>query len=349
MMLSFFHFGLHGWIPYVLLGLTLGWAVHCKGLPFAMRSVFYPIFGVRIYGWIGDLIDIVSAVTAFIGCATALGFADIFLLTGINHITPSLTYLSGDNGSKTQNTDGLIAIVWVASALAVLPVLLGVNWGIRRFSELGFIYSMFIVFMVFFMEDSWYLFNLLTQTIGYYLFYIIRLGHHVDVFQQVDPGIDNAAQLSPWFAGWAGSGWYQPNLKTFDGGASRQDLNTIYWGWWMCLAPLTGMWIARISKGRSVRDVIHWGFAGPALFCFIWLSVFGGSGIRMERQVIINGCRCQCSNLSTEQLPFDPNSAYCNNIRANVNGITAAALYYQDTPRGGEVREAQTFVCGRQK
>jgi choline-glycine betaine transporter len=71
---------------------------------------------------------------------------------------------------------GLIAIVWVASALAVLPVLLGVNWGIRRFSELGFIYSMFIVFMVFFMEDSWYLFNLLTQTIGYYLFYIIRLG-----------------------------------------------------------------------------------------------------------------------------------------------------------------------------
>jgi hypothetical protein len=61
---------------------------------------------VRIYGWIGDLIDFASAVTAFIGCATALGFADIFLLAGINHITPSLSYLSGDFGSKTQNTDG---------------------------------------------------------------------------------------------------------------------------------------------------------------------------------------------------------------------------------------------------
>jgi hypothetical protein len=72
---------------------------------------------------------------------------------------------------------GLIAIVWVASALAVIPALLGVNWGIRRFSELGFIYSRFIIFMVFFMEDSWYLANLLTQTIGYYLFYIVRLGY----------------------------------------------------------------------------------------------------------------------------------------------------------------------------
>ena len=72
---------------------------------------------------------------------------------------------------------GLIAIVWVASALAVIPGLLGVNWGIRRFSELGFIYSMFVVFMIFFMDDSWYLANLLTQTIGYYLFYLVRLGY----------------------------------------------------------------------------------------------------------------------------------------------------------------------------
>lgn len=69
----------------------------------------------------------------------------------------------------------LIAIVWVASTLSVLPVLLGVNWGIRRFSELGFIYSIFLAFMVFFMENSWFLLNNLTQTIGYYLFYLLRL------------------------------------------------------------------------------------------------------------------------------------------------------------------------------
>ncbi len=79
---------------------SIPWFLH------VVCPVFYPIFGVRIYGWIGDLIDFASAVTAFIGCATALGFADIFLLTGINHITPSLSYLSGDIGSKTQNTDG---------------------------------------------------------------------------------------------------------------------------------------------------------------------------------------------------------------------------------------------------
>ena len=69
-------------------------------------SVFYPIFGVRIYGWIGDLIDFLSTIAAFVGCATALGFADIFLMTGINHITPSLSYLNGGAGYKTQNTDG---------------------------------------------------------------------------------------------------------------------------------------------------------------------------------------------------------------------------------------------------
>ena len=116
----------------------------------------------------------------------------------------------------------------------------------------------------------------------------------------------------------------------------------IYWGWWISLVPFTGMFMAKISKGRTIRSLINFGVILPVLVCFMWITVFGGLAIKMERRAILDACRCQCTTTS-DKAPFD--NRFCTSVGLNPTGQTALAQYYEGGPHGGEAFAVTPITC----
>eukprot|EP01023_Acetabularia_acetabulum_P042350 TRINITY_DN417_c1_g1_i1.p1 TRINITY_DN417_c1_g1~~TRINITY_DN417_c1_g1_i1.p1 ORF type:complete len:740 (+),score=151.80 TRINITY_DN417_c1_g1_i1:108-2327(+) len=243
--LTYYHWGLYGWVVYIVVAVLLGYMTYKEGLPLTMKSTFYPLIGDKIFGWMGDVIDIISVATTMFGVCTSLGLGVKQINNGINRL----------NDDIPTNTDSQIVIIWVITAVATCSVVSGVKLGIRRLSEITFALGTFLLLAMFFMDDSFYLMNLFTQSIGFYWQKFPGLSFHTDAFEQLyGPAPD-------WMDGWT----------------------VFYWGWWVAWCPFVGMFIAKISKGRYVRDIIIGGMIAPTVYSFFWFATFGGAGLRMER------------------------------------------------------------------
>jgi len=343
-LLTFFNFGVHGWAPFVLIAIAVAWAHYRHGHPLTLRSAFYPLLGEKINGYVGDAIDLIAALAAFCGVAMAFGLVAVMVCSGMNWMTWYNWWLGVEDESNLQNWNVMSAVVLITGIVGTASVVIGISNGLRTFVGFAMIFSAWVMFAVFFMDDSWYQFNVLTQSIGYYLFYLVKLSHHVDAFTKSDSGVDTNGHttLSPWFDGWQGDGamqnWRNLNAKTNPKGHTDSiwddhGMTGIYWGWWIALAPVAGIFMAKISKGRTIRSVINWGIGFPVLICFAWISVFGGLGIKMERRAIIDACRCGCETINAG-IPFD--RKFCASVGANRNGQTALSLYYEGIHRGEE-------------
>lgn len=285
--LTFFHWGIHGWIVYVIIGLMLAFMTFRKGMPMTMKTCFYPLIGDRIYGWIGDAVDILSIITTLFGVCTSLGLGTMQINAGLHYI----------NSNIAVSTENQVIIIWCITAVATLSVISGVGMGIRRLSELCFGLGMFIMLSVFFLEDSWFLLNLYTQSIGYYLQWIIQLGFHCDAFEMSTPSYGGAERERGY-----------PDLAS-DGSATWMNSWTIfYWGWWISWSPFVGMFIAKISRGRTIRQFINGTLTAPMVYTFIWLTIFGGAGIKEERQAAAQNLCCTNFDVSamTNNTVMDP-------------------------------------------
>lgn len=259
MNITFFHWGIHGWIVYVVVGLLLGFLSYRKGLPMTMRSCFYPLLGDRIYGWMGDFIDTLSVVCTMFGVCTSLGLGAIQLNAGFQRLNRDIAF------SITNQ----IITIWGVTACATLSVISGLKLGIRRLSELCFGIGMILMLIVLFFDDTWYLLNLYVQSIGYYLQYVVQIGFHTDAFAQLHNAPDKL-EASEWMNDWT----------------------IFYWGWWIAWCPFVGMFIAKISRGRTIKEFINATLTAPIFYTFLWLTIFGGSGLRMERSAALANITC---------------------------------------------------------
>eukprot|EP01024_Parvocaulis_polyphysoides_P014282 TRINITY_DN1579_c0_g2_i5.p1 TRINITY_DN1579_c0_g2~~TRINITY_DN1579_c0_g2_i5.p1 ORF type:complete len:580 (-),score=47.57 TRINITY_DN1579_c0_g2_i5:1239-2804(-) len=215
-----------------------------------MKSTFYPLIGDKIFGWIGDVIDVVSVATTMFGVCTSLGL-------GVKLINAGLVRLNSDvpNDENSQ-----IRIIWVITCIATLSVVSGLKFGIRRLSEITFCLGTFLLLVMFFQEDTFFILNLITQSIGFYIQYFPQLSFHSDAFEQL---YGSDAQKE-WMDGWT----------------------IFYWGWWVAWAPFVGMFVAKISKGRTIREIIIGGLIGPTVYSIVWFCTFGGVGIKMDRDAL---------------------------------------------------------------
>lgn len=259
MNITFFHWGIHGWIVYVVVGLLLGFLSYRKDLPMTMRSCFYPLLGDRIYGWMGDFIDTLSVVCTMFGVCTSLGLGAIQLNAGFQRLNRDIAF------SITNQ----IITIWGVTACATLSVISGLKLGIRRLSELCFGIGMILMLIVLFFDDTWYLLNLYVQSIGYYLQYVVQIGFHTDAFAQLHNAPDKL-EASEWMNDWT----------------------IFYWGWWIAWCPFVGMFIAKISRGRTIKEFINATLTAPIFYTFLWLTIFGGSGLRMERSAALANITC---------------------------------------------------------
>lgn len=234
---TFFHWGFHAWGIYCLVALALAFFTFNQGLPLTIRSIFYPIWGRKIYGWRGNAIDSLALIATLFGLATSLGF-------GAQQVNSGLNFLFG-----IPNTTWIqIILIAIITGFATASVVAGLDKGVRFLSEINiYIAFAFMGFLVlvgptlFVLKSFW-------ENMGYYL--------------------ANLPALSFW-------------TETFTGTSWQEGWTIFYWGWWIAWSPFVGTFIARVSKGRTIREFVIGVLLVPSVLSCLWLSVFGGSAINI--------------------------------------------------------------------
>ena len=241
MELTLYHWGLHAWAIYVVVGLGLAYMTFRKGRPLSVRWLLEPLLGrERVEGWLGHAVDIVAIVGTLFGVATSLGF-------GIQQISAGLDYL----GWVDVNNWIIVALIIGITGLAIFSVVTGVTKGLRWLSNLNMAVAAALTVFVLVLGSTLFLIQSWVQNIGNYI------QAFPDLMLRTAPFTDD---------GWEGA-W-----------------TIFYWGWWISWAPFVGMFIARISRGRTIRQFIGGVLIMPTLVSTIWFTVFGDSGILRQME-----------------------------------------------------------------
>ncbi|OCC23342.1 choline transporter [Croceicoccus estronivorus] len=238
MMLTFFHWGLHAWAIYIVVGLSLAYFSFRRGLPLTIRSALYPLIGHRIDGPIGHAIDIFAVLGTMFGVATSLGL-------GVLQVNAGFGYLFG----IPIDTPVQLVLITVITLMAGLSVFLGLDKGVKRLSELNIILAILLLGFVLFSGSTVFLLQAFVQNVGTYLGSVIPRTFRMYAYEP-----------NPWLADWT----------------------LFYWGWWIAWSPFVGMFIARISHGRTIREFIGGVLLVPVLFTFLWMTVFGNTAISLD-------------------------------------------------------------------
>ncbi|MCF8308959.1 MAG: BCCT family transporter [Bacteroidales bacterium] len=235
---SFLHWGLHAWGIYALVGMALAFFAFNRKMPLAIRSVFYPIFGERIHGPLGNVIDILATIATVFGLATSLGF-------GVKQVNSGLNYLF----DITVSPEVQVVLILIITLIATGSVISGLDSGVKRLSELNInLGAVLLVFVIVF---------------GPTVFILDSYGQNFGAY------IESFFYKSFWAESYEGSSW-------------QHDWTIFYWAWWISWSPFVGMFIARISIGRTIREFVLGVLIVPTLLTFLWLTAFGGSAVFME-------------------------------------------------------------------
>jgi len=260
MLNTFFHWGVHAWAIYTVVGLTLAYFGFRYQLPLTIRSGFYPLLKDKIYGPMGNIIDCIALCCTIFGLTTTLGYGAMQLGAGLIYV--------GVISSTTYTT--LLILIVFAISLATLSAISGVGRGVRRLSEGNLFLALTLLLFVAFVGPTVYLLSAFTENIGVYMSNLIRLSFRTFAY---DP------ENRTWFDAWT----------------------VIYWAWWISWAPFVGLFIAKISKGRSIREFILGVLLIPTLFNLLWMTIFGNAAIWLDQ--LTDGTLTAVAH-STESLLF---------------------------------------------
>ncbi|WP_423859838.1 BCCT family transporter [Arachnia propionica] len=235
---SFLHWGLSAWAVYIVVGLAIAYTVHRKGRKVSLRWALEPLFGRRVRGWLGDVVDVFAIVGTLFGVAASLGF-------GASQFTSGLEYL----GILKREIWVLLAVIAIITSLATCSVLSGLDRGIKWLSNANLVLAAVLALAVLLLGQPLFVLREFVQTIGDYLSNFVHLSFRTLPFQ----GSEGESWLGRW--------------------------TTYYWGWWISWSPFVGIFIARISKGRTVREFVAGVLAVPTLVTFLWFSIMGGTAL----------------------------------------------------------------------
>ncbi|MGF1476878.1 MAG: BCCT family transporter [Geminicoccaceae bacterium] len=242
LLFTFYHWGFHPWSMYSVVGLSVAYFGFRRKMPIAIRSCFYPVFGDRIKGWVGDVIDIFAVVGTMFGVAASLAI-------GAKQIGAGLQEVFGFTTGTTLH----IIVIAVITGVATLSVVSGIGKGIKRLSQANLVLSGCLLLFLFVVGGTIFMLESFVQNLGYYLEIILQTGFWTDPHDQA----------GDWQASWTLG----------------------YWGWWLAWAPFVGMFVARISRGRTIREFVLAVLIVPTVVSFFWFSIAGDTAI----QLVLNG------------------------------------------------------------
>ncbi|HEY4547318.1 MAG TPA: BCCT family transporter [Pedomonas sp.] len=268
MVITFFHWGIHAWAVYAVVGLSLAYFSFRYHLPLTIRSGLYPLIGNRIYGRLGDAVDIFAVVSTVFGIATSLGF-------GVLQIDAGLGYLL----NAPQTVWFQLLLIAVVISMATLSVVSGLDKGVKRLSEANLIIALLLMTFILVIGPTGFILKAFTQNIGNYLHNFAARTFNLYAYEP-----------RGWMANWT----------------------LFYWAWWIAWSPFVGMFIARISRGRTIREFATGVLLVPSAMTFLWMTVFGNTAISLDMGAAMGGVSAAVAeDISTalfrflEYLPFD--------------------------------------------
>ena len=267
---SFLHWGFSAWACYALVGLALAFFSYSRGLPLTIRSGLTPLFGKALSGPLGHIVDIVSVIATILGVSVTIGYGVSQFASGIFNITGA-GWIMNDQGTPTVFAM-LLALVIVMGA-STLSAMSGVGRGIKWLSNINMSLSLFL--LGFFTLFGATLFVIKALFVGIWDYLVALVPMSVVVWS--NDGTATGEALAGWQGGWT----------------------IFYWAWWIAFAPFVGLFLARISRGRSLREYVLGAMIVPAVMCFVWFAFVGGTAIHLEltgqadRQILDAGISSQ--------------------------------------------------------
>ncbi|WP_193179531.1 BCCT family transporter [Nisaea sediminum] len=233
---TIFHWGLHPWAIYAVVALALSLFAYNKGLPLSIRSIFYPIFGERVWGWTGHIIDTLAVFATLFGLATSLGI-------GAEQANAGLNFLFGIPVSDTSK----VVLISGITGIALVSVVAGLDAGVKRLSEINMILAILLLGFIIVVGPTLAIVTGFFGNLGAYLQYLPELSNPF--------GRDDANFSQGW--------------------------TSFYWAWWISWSPFVGMFIARVSRGRTVREFLFCVLIVPSIVSVLWMTAFGGTALSL--------------------------------------------------------------------
>ncbi len=292
---SFFHWGIHVWAMYGFIALTLAFFQFRKGEPGLISSTLKPIFGDKMNGPWGTLVDVLAVFATAFGVATSLGFGAVQINAGLN-------YLFG----VTISTQSQFFIILAVTVLFIMSAWSGLSKGIKYLSNLNLILALALLVLVVILGPTLLIFNMYSDAVGGYLTNFIKMS-----FSTSPLNAENRQWLDDW--------------------------TIFYWAWWISWAPFVSMFIARVSKGRTIREFVVGVMLAPTILSTFWFTTFGTTAIEIQRAGIAD-----LADKATELVIFEMFNTMPWGVFISIVAILLIASFFITSA------DSATFVLGMQ-
>lgn len=323
---TFLHYGFHAWSIYVVTGLSLAYYAYTRDMPLTIRSALTPLFGKWVNGPLGHIVDVLGVVATILGVSVTIGFGISQFVDGVYAITGMDWMMDMSGDVPKPGTVGLISGLVIIMGLSILSAVSGVGRGIKYLSNLNLVLS--IILLLTFVIFGSFMFAMTTYATALvdYILHFASLSFGAYGPQSADAfaaGLPEAAKpLADDLIGGATNAWgsFDGFKSGLEGAAAELDeatltavyqagndgrqfgwqagWTTFYWAWWIAFSPFVGLFLARISKGRTVREFIIGCVVVPTLVCFAWMTILGGTAIDLELSGAAEGAIVGASNTS---------------------------------------------------
>merc|ERR1712190_179347 len=264
-----------------------------------IKSCFYPLIGTRCYGFMGDVLDAISMCATTMGVCTSLGLGVMQLDAGIERLNGGRHWLGepyynnyniekwghmkddlrsiwesyrrpGDTfddsvaaslADTMAKNDQQTLLIWVITMAATTSVMCGLKYGIKTLALVCFGLGCFLMFYIWMMDDTWFLTDLFVQSVGHYIQNLPQRGFYTSAFERMESGNADGHGENPKYMDW----W-----------------TIFYWGWWIAWAPFVGVFLARIARGRTIRQFILWTVVLPTVYNLLFMGLLGGAALKMQ-------------------------------------------------------------------
>ncbi|OEH91116.1 glycine betaine uptake BCCT transporter [Bacillus solimangrovi] len=291
---TFFHWGIHAWAIYAIVALALAYFKFRKGEPGLISATLKPIFGDKVKGSLGTVIDVLAVFATVVGVATTLGF-------GAAQINGGLSYLFGIPNNFTVQ----FFIIAVVTILFMISAWSGIGKGIKYLSNVNMVLAVVLLVLMFFIGPTLLILNMFTDTIGAYIQNIVAMSFRIAPLNE---------EHRSWINGWT----------------------IFYWAWWISWAPFVGIFIARVSRGRTIREFLIGVLLLPALVSFIWFATFGTSAIEIQQ------AGTDLTALKTEEVLFAVFNGFDWSTFLSIIAIVLIGTFFITSA------DSATFVLGMQ-
>ncbi|WP_373976636.1 BCCT family transporter [Chitinibacter sp. SCUT-21] len=261
---TFLHWGFHAWAIYGLVGLVLAYFGFRYNLPLTLSSGLYPLLRERVNGPAGHTVNVFALCCTLFGLAPSVGLGSVQLAAGIHQLT----------GWDTSGLAVQLALIATVIILAGISASTGLGKGVRRLSELNLLLAVILLLFVLFAGPTLFLLGAFGDNVGNYLSQFLNLTFRGFTY--------TPTQSEGWFSGWT----------------------ILYWAWWISWSPFVGLFIARISRGRTIREFITGVIIIPSIFTFIWMTVFGNSVIWLDMNVAQGALAATAGNVDALLFSF---------------------------------------------